>query len=71
VEKVLAAFDWRADELLGNMTARELLTQQIDIRSKKINKRKIFAEALNKAEDQPLIDELLEDTSQFTLLELA
>jgi len=41
------------------MTVRELLIQQIDIRSKKINKRKILAEVLNKDVAQSLIDELL------------
>ena len=47
---VLEAFGWQADELLGNLTVKQLLTQKVDIRTKKLNKRKIFAEVENKAE---------------------
>ena len=50
VEKVIRTFDWNPFELLGNMNVRELLTQKIDIRTKKIDKKKILAEALNKFE---------------------
>ena len=72
VEKVISAFDWNAFELLGNMNVRELLTQKIDIRTKKIDKKKILAEAVNKVEAQSLIEELLADPKdQFTLLELS
>ena len=50
VEKIIQTFDWNPFELLGNMNVRELLAQKIDIRTKKIDKKKILAEALNKSE---------------------
>ena len=61
VEKVIRAFDWNPFELLGNLNVRQLLTQKVDIRTKKIDKKKILAQALNKSEAHQLIEELLAD----------
>lgn len=41
------AFDWSPDELLGNKTVKELLTEQIDITTQKVNLDKLFDVARN------------------------
>jgi len=71
VQTVIRAFGWQADELLGNMTVEELLSSQIDIRSKKISKQKILTQATNLEEAGPLIDSLIAEDRKYTLLELA
>ena len=42
VSKVIKAFAWTEDELIGNKTIREMLTTDVDIRSQKCNLTKIF-----------------------------
>ena len=56
------------------MTVKEMLIQKIDIRTKKVNARKILQQAINKAEPavSELIETILQDSErQFTVLELA
>lgn len=58
ISKIIEAFGWKENELLGNKTVREMLTQDVDVRSQKIN--------------MPLAPELVEKYGGFvTLLDLA
>jgi len=41
VLKCIEAFKWRADELIGNKTLKELLVSDVDIRSEKVNLKKL------------------------------
>ena len=42
VDTVIVAFGWAPDELLGNFTIRELLTTEIDIRTRKMSSKRLL-----------------------------
>ena len=63
VNKVIKAFGWDENEYLGNYTVKELLTTQIDIRSRKVRN-------LNKLTNG-VIPEAKDVKHQYSLLELA
>jgi len=63
VQKVIKAFGWDEDEYLGNYTIKELLTTQVDIRSRKIkNLTKLTNGVIPEAKDVK---------HQYSLLEFA
>jgi len=43
-QKVIKAFGWNADELLGNMTLEEMLVKEVDLRSLPVKLEKLVQE---------------------------
>ena len=72
MDTVIAAFGWQSDQLIGNLSVHQMLTDKIDIRSKKLsNLKSLLESAENLQQVQQTIDTVLQSAKRFTLLELA
>ena len=72
VDKIIQAFGWNKDQLIGNYTIEEMLLTKIDISKRKLNLEGLVKhfQMFTSDFDDDLTRLMGEDRTKFTLLEL-